>query len=485
MEVSFVQSSVQKPAAASNDDSDFAEFEDEDEVPVVKTSSPDINAGGGEVSSPPVSQKSSLEEPEDSSEAVVEDEGLEEDDEDDIITDEPKSPKGSSQQPQLRITNIPAHLLNNWDSYYAEIIFAFIIVIYFVNFIAGRSKNESLANAWLDVNGPLLQSNFALVGDDGKKEIENHGLLKDMENVFYIWCSGRVGIDGMLIELRLWRRHDLLSVIQKLLKPVNDQIVIKATLHADSIDNFVMCLATKKAGTRLVKEYTDLQTFCPERKSVEKYGLNTDKFVIMNEIGEVASHLFDRNVISMFNKYEDYFDYIHVSDQYSGPKASDYEPQPVKMPDVKKIAIIGLNCKCRLNVQFLSISVVWTNVSFMFALVCPPKGTTSVEAIEEAAPVMQLLLYMIDKLRKYRLSKEGKAKSERNRQKIEEAFMKATHAQRQEAAQLKREEKKRLEKEKILNEEDPEKQRKWEEREYRKELKKKIPKMKSMKVKAM
>ena len=57
---------------------------------------------------------------------------------------------------------------------------------------------------------------------------------------------------------------------------------------------------------------------------------------------------------------------------------------------------------------------------------------------------------------------QGKVKAEKNRQKVEEQFLKASHAQRQEAAQQRREDKRRAEKERIMNEEDPEKQRKWE-----------------------
>ena len=53
-------------------------------------------------------------------------------------------------------------------------------------------------------------------------------------------------------------------------------------------------------------------------------------------------------------------------------------------------------------------------------------------------------------------------KAEKNRQKAEEVFLKNAHAQRQEAAQLRREEKRRQEKEKMLNEEDPDKARKLE-----------------------
>jgi hypothetical protein len=57
---------------------------------------------------------------------------------------------------------------------------------------------------------------------------------------------------------------------------------------------------------------------------------------------------------------------------------------------------------------------------------------------------------------------QGKQKAEKNRQKAEEVFLKSAHAQRQEAAQLRREEKRRAEKERIMNEEDPDKARKWE-----------------------
>lgn len=57
---------------------------------------------------------------------------------------------------------------------------------------------------------------------------------------------------------------------------------------------------------------------------------------------------------------------------------------------------------------------------------------------------------------------QAKQKAEKNRQRVEEAFLKTTHAQRQEAAQARREEKRRAEKERMMNEEDPDKQRKWE-----------------------
>lgn len=57
---------------------------------------------------------------------------------------------------------------------------------------------------------------------------------------------------------------------------------------------------------------------------------------------------------------------------------------------------------------------------------------------------------------------KAKQKAEKNRQKAEEEYERLTHSQRQEAAQLRREEKRRAEKERLLNEEDPDKARKLE-----------------------
>lgn len=96
-------------------------------------------------------------------------------------------------------------------------------------------------------------------------------------------------------------------------------------------------------------------------------------------------------------------------------------------------------------------------------------------------PLLQLVFHVTDKLRRFKLSKEGKVKAEKNRSRVEEAFLKATHAARAEMAQAKREERKRMEREKMLEIDDPDKQRKWEEREQRRQMKRRAPKMKQLK----
>lgn len=102
--------------------------------------------------------------------------------------------------------------------------------------------------------------------------------------------------------------------------------------------------------------------------------------------------------------------------------------------------------------------------------------------MENIRPAIMLTFYCMERVKRFRLSKESKMKADKNRQKVEEAFLKSTHVARAEAAAARREEKRRLEKEKILQDDDPEKQRKWEEKEAKRMAKKRMPKMKAIKV---
>jgi len=318
-------------------------------------------------------------------------------------------------------------------------------------------KIKKLANAWLTAHRQLLDQNFHLVGDDGKAEAsESSDFLKESENVYTLWCSGRTCCEGMLVELNFIKRQDLIHVISQLVKQSSDQIIIKVHMNADDMESFVFAIFKKKTALKMAKNLADISALCPEKKNPEKYGIPSS-FVMYNELGEVPSSLIDSKITTILNKYENLVEFIHLSDQYSGQKLVD--DQPVKSADVKRILIFSFNV--------------------------PGRGHSTSEGMEEMKPLLQLIFYMIEKVKRYRLTKEAKQKAEKSRVKLEEAYLKTTHQQRVEAAQQRKEDKRRAEKERIMNEDDPEKQRKWEEREHRRELKKKAPKMKQLKVKAL
>lgn len=66
--------------------------------------------------------------------------------------------------------------------------------------------------------------------------------------------------------------------------------------------------------------FTPQSTFCPEKKSADKFGFGS-QYVLMNELGEVASTVLgDPKVTAVLNKFSGMVDFLHFSDQYSGPK---------------------------------------------------------------------------------------------------------------------------------------------------------------------
>merc|ERR1712020_482828 len=204
------------------------------------------------------------------------------------------------------------------------------------------------------------------------------------------------------------------------------------------------------SSLRLSKEMADLATYCPERRPAN--------YFIMSEVAEVASAMLDAKIVSMFRKFPDVIETIHFSDQFTGPKPTD-DQQPLELPQGKQVLI------------------------FVFNLLT--KDKTLEQAIEETKPLMQLVFYCMDKVKRYKLSREAKNKADKNRTKVAENHWRSIHAVKAERAAEEREKKKRELKERIREIEDPEKQRKMEERENRRDKKKAQPKIKQLKIKAM
>lgn len=261
----FRQTLADKLNDQTYEDNEFAEFEelDEDSEPLAAERS---HHSVGPSNEGPAADVADSDAKEMDDESTVEDE--EDDEEFENVSEFDESGERvdqsdrSAKKPDLKITKVPLHLRSNWESYYLEFLMIGGLVVYFLNFIAGRSKNQKMADTWFDVHKELLYSNFALVGDDGKKEIENSGLVKETESVFTLWCSGRVCVEGMLVELKFLKRQDLVNVISNYLKPSIDQILIRVHLNVDAMDSYVFCISSKKSAQRLAKEVYDIVSHC-------------------------------------------------------------------------------------------------------------------------------------------------------------------------------------------------------------------------------
>merc|ERR1711983_115853 len=87
----------------------------------------------------------------------------------------------------------------------------------------------------------------------------------------------------------------------------------------------------------------------------------------------------DAKLVSMFKKFPDAIDTIHFSDQYTGPKPGE-DQQPLELPQGKHVLIFVFN-------------------------IMTGKDKSLDEAIEETKPLMQLVFYCLDKVKRYKLSR--------------------------------------------------------------------------------
>lgn len=377
-----------------------------------------------------------------------------------------KMKSGTHKKPDLKLVNAPTPRFN-WEHYHIEIAFLAASFLYFVNFLVGSSKNHSLAKQWYENSKDIMKQQFALVGgapqlnDGNQKKDEDtdqnaitakkqKGLIKTSESVYTLWNSGRVGMDGLLVEISLLKRQDLFSMALNLLRPTTDTLVLRFLLNQDGYENFVFCLAHKSLAPKLARDMVDISMFCSKRKPISQYGVESEKIFVMSELSDVVTFILESKTVSFIKKYEKAIKYIHITDQYSIVRQTDDIQPAQKLVNSKRMAIFSFNLP---------------------------------ETATERADYFMFALSLLDRLRKYKLIKDNKQKSEKNRQKIADILQKITSSRRQEEAQNKKDEQRRLEKERIYEEDDPEKQRRWEKKEARREQKKNKMRVKQLKMK--
>ena len=245
-----------------------------------------------------------------------------------------------SKKPELNIVNAPVNVRGRWDDYYLEIIGLIGVLVYALNFYTGKSINNRLANAWFEHHKQILSDNFMIVGDDGvSKEVSEGQLVKESENKFVIWCTGRAGCNGMKIEIKLVRRQDLISVISQLIKPQSDTITITVSLDNEDMDSVVLALLPKKGIKRLQQEIQDLSHFAIERKA-EKFGLSS-QIGVLAEFGEVANEFLSAPVCKTISENMEIFDSFHFTDYYTGYKIYQENQTETERPKPQKSMIFN------------------------------------------------------------------------------------------------------------------------------------------------
>lgn len=229
--------------------------------------------------------------------------------------------------------------------------------------------------------------------------------MKESESLYTLWCSGRTCCEGMLVELKMIKRQDLVALISGLIRPQQDQVHIKVEMTRGVMDAFVFCVGLRKTITKVFKEFADLVSLFIKYKYIHAYlyilqiicnnctfhvsmqnkycslvSKPEDRykvpagFSVLSEIPEATSAILEARVITALNKYQRYIDYIHISDQFSGPIQQE-DANNLKQPETKCMLMAGFNM---------------------------PKGVD----MESIKPLLILIFYLMERLKVYRMSKE-------------------------------------------------------------------------------
>ncbi|CAK5060831.1 unnamed protein product [Meloidogyne enterolobii] len=462
--------------APSFDDNEFAEFEIADE-PHVSFANNDVKEEGQKVDEVKEDVREAAKQTDPTEDfSFLADEDEFEQAEKDLEANQGEADTAGKQGDTIKpltFADVPSHFRSNWSSYQIESIALFVIIIYVINYLYGKTKNYSIALKWFSDNREKLEQQFALVGDDGTstEEMEGH-LIRETEFSYTVWSTGRTGCKGMLTQIKVYktcRRHfgflgkslvwekkesgwvldgskclgigfqlrkrqDLLGILLNIIRPQPDRVVHKIDMDPNEMDSFVLIFGQRKSVLRAVKEMHDLSVYVTEKKNFEKLQL-LPSFCVYAEVAEIVPAIIDSTTVHFLKRCEKYIEYVHISDQYSGAKQQDF-------------------------------------------ILNSDNDDTSMDEL-----LLNFTFYILERVKNYRLSKEGKIRADRKRQNVQENFLKMTHQQRQEAAQIRREEKTRERKQKVMEEEDPDRQRRLEKLEQKRDAKAKQPRIKQFKIK--
>lgn len=325
------------------------------------------------------------------------------------------------------------------SSYTVEIACVSFLIMFVINYFTGKKENEKIALAWASkfaTKDSIFEKNFSLLGV-GETD-DSPLLLKEGQNVFKFYASGRRYCQGLLATMELKSRHDLISRLYNMVVPCKDEITFEVYMNDDAMDHVVLAVAKKKLAKTMQKEITDLQRFASLVSPPSGRKWVAEELAVVAESKEVAGDMINETVLDQvfgdkaYEKFGKGFISMLFSDQHLGSH--------------KKMLV------------------------FKFAL-------PDAKNMAHMSRLVALVPYYIDLIGRYKLSSHARTKTDGARTKVAQEIYKELQNARQEALQ-----KKKAEQRKKIEEAEAklsaEALRKKEAKERARQMKKAMPKMK-------
>jgi hypothetical protein len=191
-----------------------------------------------------------------------------------------------------------------------EIACVSFLICFALNYFTGKKQNEAIALSWaakFATRDSIFDKNFSLLGTGGGKDTPL--LLKEGQDVFKFYASGRRFCQGMLATMEMRARHDLLSKLVDLVFPKKDSITFEVVMNDEAMDRVVLAVARKKAAKTMQKEERDLQRFAGVLTSApagRKWV--AEELAVVAESKEVAGDMITDVVLDQVRTCFAYFD---------------------------------------------------------------------------------------------------------------------------------------------------------------------------------
>lgn len=292
--------------------------------------------------------------------------------------------------------------------YTVEMICLTAVFLYIVCFLAGRSKNSSIAYAWVDAYKGVFESNFAEVGVGINSD---RGMIKESQSHWKFFASGRRNCKACLVNVVTANRQDLIAVLMALATPEEDLVTLEIPMDDNAVDSFVFTICNKKQAKAIQAENADMKDYAVTVSSDKLPKDFPSDLVLLTDCREIISEILTTKTLQILKEGSKYISQIHITDQ---------------RPDIK-------------NETVVMEEVLVAPKSLRVSLKLP-----SPENMHAIAPLMDLAMSLIDTIPKVTLSKQAKDKASSLRLAVAKKRFRAQHEERQELVQAKKDEKIRL-----------------------------------------
>lgn len=292
-----------------------------------------------------------------------------------------------------------------------EILAVGVIALYIAVYIKGRRRNYKISTQFIRAVHGLFCSRFLEAGPPEPPSADRRQLLShDSPSNFLYFATGSRMCDAVLVSIDLAKRHDLFMLLWGLLSPVHDTVTIEVALDEEDMEPMVFAVTPKRWQRTVLQEVPHLADYA----SVVRAPLLPSGLICFSETPALMESLLQPAAEKILGEYSDLLELMCFTDQNEQP-------------------ILGCTVTPKKTLRF------------RFRL--PPVSGDRTGDLRGATKMVELALYYIEALHKFKMYPGMKKKALERREAVAKRKFKLTNAQRQERFQQLKNEKLQRERE--------------------------------------